>query len=114
LRANREETADPSTTLRSPGFPVEFGGVGALYAAFLNESSTRGNVQRRVAGNPGPVGMTNLLQGMVRAPSPANGREWLNKFVIPTGAQRSGGICGFFSSILIGPKERRNEVRGTH
>jgi hypothetical protein len=49
------KTADLSTTLRSPGFPVELGGVGALHAAFLNESSTRGNVQRCVAGNPGPV-----------------------------------------------------------
>jgi len=52
-----------STTLRSPGFPVELGGVGALHAAFLNESSTRGFVQRSVAGNPGPVGMTIHLQG---------------------------------------------------
>jgi len=34
---------------------VELGGVCALYAAFLNESSTRGNVQRCMAGNPGPV-----------------------------------------------------------
>src|SRR5271156_6410625 len=47
--------------LRYPGFPVELGGVGALHAAFLNEGSTRGSVQRSVTGNPGPVGMTNLL-----------------------------------------------------
>jgi hypothetical protein len=59
----KEETADLSTTLRSPGIPVELGGVGALYAAFLNESSTRSNVQRSVAGNPGPVEMTNLWGG---------------------------------------------------
>jgi hypothetical protein len=26
----------------SPGFPVKFGGVGELHAAFLNESRTRG------------------------------------------------------------------------
>ena len=26
-------------------------------------------------------------------------REWLHKFVISTGAQRSGEICGFFSVI---------------
>jgi hypothetical protein len=45
-----------------PGFPVELGGVGALHAAFLNESSTRGNVQRSVAGNPGPVEMTILFE----------------------------------------------------
>jgi hypothetical protein len=44
-----------------PGFPVELGGVGALHAAFLNESSIRGFVQRRVAGNPGPVEMTSLF-----------------------------------------------------
>jgi hypothetical protein len=46
--------------VRSPGFPVELGGVGELHAAFRNESSTRGCVRRRVAGNPGPVGMTKL------------------------------------------------------
>jgi hypothetical protein len=50
---------------------VELGGVGALYAAFLNESSTRGNVQRSVAGNPGPVEMTILLQLKFRI-SPGN------------------------------------------
>ena len=41
---------------------MELGGVGALHAAFLNESSTRGDVQRCVAGNPGPVEMTILWQ----------------------------------------------------
>ncbi len=46
--------------LRSPGFPVELVGVGELHAAFLTESSTRGNVRCSVAGNPGPVGMTIL------------------------------------------------------
>jgi hypothetical protein len=40
---------------------VELGGVGGLHAAFLNESSTRGHVQRCVAGNPGPVEMTILF-----------------------------------------------------
>jgi hypothetical protein len=55
------ETADLSTTLRSLEFPVGLGGVGALHAAFLNESSTRGFVQRRVAGNPAPVEMTILF-----------------------------------------------------
>ena len=52
--------------LRSPGFPVELGGVGALHAAFLNESSKRGYVQRCVEGNPGPFEMTNLFQGYFR------------------------------------------------
>jgi AbrB family looped-hinge helix DNA binding protein len=51
-------TAGPSTSLRSPGFPVELDGVGALHAAFRNKSSTRSCVRRCVAGNPGPVGMT--------------------------------------------------------
>jgi hypothetical protein len=46
-----------------PGFPEELGGVGALHAAFFNESSTRSNVQRSVAGNPGPVEMTILFEG---------------------------------------------------
>jgi hypothetical protein len=32
----------------SRGFPVEFGGVGEVHAAFLNESHTRGRVQRSV------------------------------------------------------------------
>jgi hypothetical protein len=41
---------------------VELGGAGALHAAFLNESSIRGNVQRCVAGNPGPVEMTILFE----------------------------------------------------
>jgi hypothetical protein len=41
---------------------VELGGVGALHAAFLNESSTRGRFQRCVAGNPGPVEMTILFE----------------------------------------------------
>jgi hypothetical protein len=50
----------------SPGFPVELGGVHALHAAFLNESSTRGHVQRCVAGNPGPVEMTIPFKGQVK------------------------------------------------
>src|ERR1700689_526076 len=33
---------------RFPGFPVQFGGSGALLAAFLNESRIRGRVQRSV------------------------------------------------------------------
>jgi hypothetical protein len=41
--------------LRYPEFPVEFGDVGDLPAAFLNESRTRGYVQRCVAGNPGSL-----------------------------------------------------------
>ena len=45
----KKETTDLSTALRSPGFPVELGGVCALHAAFLNESGTRGHVRRRVA-----------------------------------------------------------------
>jgi hypothetical protein len=45
---------------------VELGGVGALYAAFLNESSTRGHVQRCVAGNPGPVEMTILFEDRIQ------------------------------------------------
>jgi hypothetical protein len=58
----RKETADLSTPLRSPGFSVELDGVDLLYAAFINESSTRCNVQRGAAENPGPVEMTILFR----------------------------------------------------
>jgi hypothetical protein len=36
-----------------PGFPVEFGGVGDLRAAFFKESRTRGRCLAPRAGNPG-------------------------------------------------------------
>jgi hypothetical protein len=36
-----------------PGFPVKFGGVDALYAAFLNESRTRSRLLDAHTGNPG-------------------------------------------------------------
>ena len=51
----RTEKKPQISPLRYPGFPVEFGGVGDLHAAFLNESRTRGHVQRRAAGNPGAL-----------------------------------------------------------
>jgi hypothetical protein len=54
-------TADPSTSLRCPGFPVDLGGVGALPAPFFTEGRMRGDFRRSVAGNPGSVGMTRLL-----------------------------------------------------
>jgi hypothetical protein len=38
----------------SPGFPVELGGFGGLYAPFFMERRTRGSLQCNVAGNPGP------------------------------------------------------------
>jgi hypothetical protein len=43
LRGKRIEGRTPLQIprLRSPGFPVELGGVGALHAAFLTESRTR-------------------------------------------------------------------------
>ena len=41
--------------LRSPGFPVELGGVDALHAPFFTEGRTRGLVQRSVAVNPGTL-----------------------------------------------------------
>jgi hypothetical protein len=37
----------------TPGFPVKFGGVDELYAAFLNESRTRGRFSVPRTGNPG-------------------------------------------------------------
>jgi len=47
---DRNQSKDSSFHLvisdSSPGFPVEFGGVGEVHAAFLNESRTRGRVQR--------------------------------------------------------------------
>jgi hypothetical protein len=47
--------------LRSPGFPVEVGGVGELHAAFPAESRTRGcwGVPRSRKSGYAPVGMTN-------------------------------------------------------
>ena len=47
-------------SLGFPGFPVELGGVDSLYAAFLNESRTRGPVESSVVGNPGTLGMTKV------------------------------------------------------
>jgi hypothetical protein len=35
----------PGVRVVFPGFPVEFGGVGELYAAFLTESRTRGRLR---------------------------------------------------------------------
>jgi hypothetical protein len=66
-------------SLRYPGFPVELSGVGALHAAFHNESSTRGCVRRRVAGNPGPVGMTNLRLAAYLGSGEGGGTESNNK-----------------------------------
>jgi hypothetical protein len=64
----RLEAEPQISPLRCPGFPVEFGGVGDLHAAFLNESRTRGHVQRCVAGNPGfaPVEMTILIEDRIQ------------------------------------------------
>ena len=38
--------------LRSPGFPVEVGGVGEVHPALLEESRTRGSVRVCEVGNP--------------------------------------------------------------
>jgi hypothetical protein len=100
------ETADLSTPLRSPGFPVELDGVGALHAAFLNESRTRGHIQRCVAGNLGPVEMTILLfetnlssrpelswafgpRKVMKTPATAFHRKVALSFVIPSEAEGS-------------------------
>ena len=50
--ADEEQQVPP---LRSPGLPVELGGVDALHAPFFTEGRTRGLVQRSVAGNPGTL-----------------------------------------------------------
>ena len=50
--ADDEQQVPP---LRSPGFPVELGGVGALHAPFFMEGRRRGFVQCSVAGNPGTL-----------------------------------------------------------
>jgi hypothetical protein len=44
----------------SPGFPVEFGGVGELHAAFLTESRTRGHVRCSVQ----EIRVAHLVQPM--------------------------------------------------
>src|ERR1700690_53507 len=46
---NFQRTGVPHT----PGFPVKFGGLGALHAAFLNESRTRGRLLGPRTGNSG-------------------------------------------------------------
>jgi hypothetical protein len=51
-----------------------------------------------------PVEMTNLLHGKSQFSSGCAPRPWLNKFVISTGAQRSGEICGFFLHTLFSPR----------
>jgi hypothetical protein len=59
----QDDEQEPQVSpLRYPGFPVEFGGVADLHAAFLNESRTRGHVQRLRGRKSGyaPVEMTNL------------------------------------------------------
>ena len=40
--------------------------------------------------------MTILLWELALAPVNGTSSRWHNKIVIPTGAQRSGGTCGFF------------------
>jgi hypothetical protein len=44
----------------SPGFPVEFGGVGELHAAFLTESRTHGHVRCSVQ----EIRVAHLVQPM--------------------------------------------------
>jgi hypothetical protein len=44
----------------TPGFPVKFGGVDELHAAFLNESRTRGRLLGTRTGNPGMWDTTAL------------------------------------------------------
>ena len=51
---------------RFPGFPVEFGGVDGLHAAFLTESRTRGPVWCCVTGNPGTPERTWAEKDMFR------------------------------------------------
>jgi hypothetical protein len=55
-------TADP---LRSPGFPVEIGGVGEFYAPFLKEKGAHAAVSS-VAWQEIRVGMTNRKGWWVR------------------------------------------------
>jgi len=45
---------------------VKFGGVDALYAAFLNESRTRGRLSRPRTGNPG-TGLLEFSMGAKQA-----------------------------------------------
>jgi hypothetical protein len=52
-----------------------------------------------------PVEMTNLFQEDALSTQWKKGRELLNKFVISTGAKRSGEICGF--SLVLPPSKAR-------
>jgi hypothetical protein len=53
--SGRPRGAPQIPPLRSPGFPVDLDGVGALHAPFFTEGRTRGLVQCSVAGNPGTL-----------------------------------------------------------
>jgi hypothetical protein len=57
---------------RFPGFPVEVGGGGKLYAAFFKERRTRCHVQRGVAGNPGRL--VTFYEGEMQATTAPKGR----------------------------------------
>ena len=46
---------------QTPGFPVELIGTGELHAAFLNESRTRGRVQRSAQEIRAEAALISLL-----------------------------------------------------
>jgi hypothetical protein len=55
FRFDTAEDEQQVPPLRSPGFPVELDGVGALHAPVFAEGRIRGLVQCSVAGNPGTL-----------------------------------------------------------
>jgi hypothetical protein len=81
--------------LRYPEFPVEFGGVGELHAATSSDASQEIRVR---SGRDDKF--VELCKAVHRLEKP---QFTQNKFVISTGAKRSGEICGFF---LVHPQAR--------
>ena len=71
---------------QAPDFLLVLVGSAETHAAFLIESRTRGHVQSRVAGNPGPsrflrrVGSTNLKKSACRAGKCAGRKPWYPPF----------------------------------
>jgi hypothetical protein len=71
----------------APGFPVELVGVDELHAAFLNESRTRGRIQRSVQETPG----VSLLHAVTTIRPSITQEPW--KFPVKE-------VCSFQAAIL--------------
>ena len=84
---------------RSPEFPVKLGGVGALHAAFLTESRTRGCVQ----GSVQEIRVARAYVGRKRRAKPIDRFYWLSESIRrihnpPTYAARQKTV----SAVILG------------